>query len=171
MGSAIGSILRTSRNGAHSTAASSSDRSLAPCHGPTPTMRWSPSAFKTMRSRSNCSSWIRPATGKGTADDPYSMRAISYCRKPGAWPFGVIFSIELIGRLKERTPAFHAVLRKCGLFTDAAAAAAQRVASQVGPHRPIAATDADAEVPGDEVGQDAFRTLPSSVHTLFCDGL
>lgn len=55
---------------------------------------------------------------------------------------------------KERTPAFHAVLRKYGRFT---AAAAQRVASPVGPHRPVAATDADAEVPGDEVGQDAFN--------------
>ena len=90
-----------------------------------------------------------------------------------AWSLaiGVIFSIEPIGRLKERAPALHAVLCKYGCTNAAAVAARQRIAPPVGPHRPIAATDADAEVPGDEVGQDAFNlNAAATIAPLLIEG-
>jgi len=83
----------------------------------------------------------------------------------------VDLSIELIGGLEERTPALHAVLPQYGRLTHAAAAAAQRVAPFFGPHGPIAATDPDADVLGEEVGQHALDLdSATTIAALFVKG-
>ncbi|MEY9880508.1 hypothetical protein [Bradyrhizobium sp. USDA 329] len=60
--------------------------------------------------------------------------------------FGVIFSIELTGRLKERTPAFHAVLRKYGRFTVDPLDETEAVESGKRPQRTVQALPAAGPV-------------------------